>query len=620
MALGLALSGSVQAQEAAPAQPTGLVAMPGENQVTLSWDDPSATSITGYEYQVRKNGGAFTAWTPIPDSSASGLNRLSYTISSLDNGAEYTFVIRANNGQGASDQSSSATATPLPKPAAPVGLEAAARNGKVWLYWNRSTDASITGYQYWIRKGTGTPEWRDIPRSSATTWTHLVENLDNGSSYRFRVKAVNVAGDGAQTRPVSGTPRSTIADRPIPPQGLSAEGGPQSRQITLTWWDPSDANIVGYQYRLFSTDTWKAVLGSGPSTTSYTISNLEIGGTYAVRIRSAGLYYSFESAAVLAEPLNTPPSFPGDAVERTMAENTASGQPIDATVVATDAENDTLTYSLSGTDAGSFDFDASKGQLQTKAALDYETKSSYEVVVSVHDGKDDDGNPDTITVTNEEEEGTLTLSSASPVEGTALTASLSDPDGSVSGITWVWERSSDNTTWTAISGATSENYTPVTGDVGFYLRATASYTDGHGPNKSSQSPTTNAVAAASVANTAPFFPSSPSEDYLAVLAGQRQWIATTNFAGCPSRPPDSFANSAVFTTSAKFLMRWAGPSARAFLCRLTPKRNSLSRLWPVQISDHSPLTFSSPRSRNCRNPRPCLIWPNTGSTVCIRKA
>ena len=35
----------------------------------------------------------------------------------------------------------------------------------------------------------------------------------------------------------------------------------------------------------------------------------------------------------------------------------------------------------------------------------------------------------------------------------------------------------------------------------------------------------------------------------------------------------------------------------------------------MQISDHSPFTFSSPRSRNCRNPRPCLIWPNTGSTV-----
>ena len=36
-----------------------------------------------------------------------------------------------------------------------------------------------------------------------------------------------------------------------------------------------------------------------------------------------------------------------------------------------------------------------------------------------------------------------------------------------------------------------------------------------------------------------------------MLAGQRQWIATTNFAGCAGRPPDSFANSVVLATSAK---------------------------------------------------------------------
>ena len=31
--------------------------------------------------------------------------------------------------------------------------------------------------------------------------------------------------------------------------------------------------------------------------------------------------------------------------------------------------------------------------------------------------------------------------------------------------------------------------------------------------------------------------SSPSEDYLTVVAGQRQWIATTNCAGCPRPAP-----------------------------------------------------------------------------------
>ena len=51
-----------------------------------------------------------------------------------------------------------------------------------------------------------------------------------------------------------------------------------------------------------------------------------------------------------------------------------------------------------------------------------------------------------------------------------------------------------------------------------------------------------------------------------------------------------------------------------------PKRNGLSRLWPVQIRDHSPLTFSKPRIRNYRKPRPCLIWPKTGSTVSMRNA
>ena len=51
-----------------------------------------------------------------------------------------------------------------------------------------------------------------------------------------------------------------------------------------------------------------------------------------------------------------------------------------------------------------------------------------------------------------------------------------------------------------------------------------------------------------------------------------------------------------------------------------PQRNSLSRLWPVQISDHSPWTLSKPRSRNCRKPRPALIWPKTGPTVAMRRA
>ena len=38
----------------------------------------------------------------------------------------------------------------------------------------------------------------------------------------------------------------------------------------------------------------------------------------------------------------------------------------------------------------------------------------------------------------------------------------------------------------------------------------------------------------------------------------------------------------------------------------------------MQIRAHSPRTFSSPRKRSMRNPRACLICPNTGSTMNFR--
>ena len=85
--------------------------------------------------------------------------------------------------------------------------------------------------------------------------------------------------------------------------------------------------------------------------------------------------------------VNEAPEF-GATAQRVVAENTAAGENIGAPVEATDANDETLTYGLSGQDAGSFDIDTATGQLMTKAALDYETKSSYMVTVTATDGED----------------------------------------------------------------------------------------------------------------------------------------------------------------------------------------------------------------------------------------
>ena len=72
--------------------------------------------------------------------------------------------------------------------------------------------------------------------------------------------------------------------------------------------------------------------------------------------------------------------------DRSVAENTAAGQNVGAPVEATDADaGDTLTYSLGGQDAASFDINPATGQLMTRAALDFETKTSYRVVVKATD-------------------------------------------------------------------------------------------------------------------------------------------------------------------------------------------------------------------------------------------
>ena len=196
-------------------------------------------------------------------------------------------------------------------------------------------------------------------------------------------------------------------------------------------------------------------------------------------------------------PTNTPPQFAGATAIRYMPENAPAGANIGARLAATDAEGDDLTYALTGPEAGLFDIDPLWGQIRVKAPLDYETQASYlGVTVTVHDGKDAEGGADTsvddsidveIAVINVDEAGSVALEPAAPRTGAAVVASLSDPDGGVTGVVWVWESSADGSAWDVIADATDAAYVPVDDDDGRYLRAGASYADGEGPGKRARS-------------------------------------------------------------------------------------------------------------------------------------
>ena len=146
------------------------------------------------------------------------------------------------------------------------------------------------------------------------------------------------------------------------------------------------------------------------------------------------------------------------------------------------------------------------GELKFIAKPDFEAPTDanrdnvYEVTVQASDTQLVGMRRVKVTVVNENEPGTVTLSTAQPRVGIPVTASLTDPDGSISRLTWQWSIQGGD----PIAGATSETYVPVTGNVGSSLIATASYTDGQDDGQNATATTANAVAA-DTRNRAPVF-------------------------------------------------------------------------------------------------------------------
>ena len=109
----------------------------------------------------------------------------------------------------------------------------------------------------------------------------------------------------------------------------------------------------------------------------------------------------------------------------------------------TNADGDTLTYSLSGTDASKFNI-SSTGEFKLEAAADYESQSSYSLTILVSDGTETVSEDVTVVITNVIETApTLTLPAtisiaentsivtqavATDLEGSAITYALSGTD------------------------------------------------------------------------------------------------------------------------------------------------------------------------------------------------
>ena len=155
------------------------------------------------------------------------------TVSDVQSEGAETYRITLNDGTGyapgidktadgtLNDSSTSAV------PGSPTGFTATAGDGSVTLSWNNPNNASITGWQYQQKTGSAAyGEWTDIDNSDATTTSHTVPGLTNGTVYRFRVRAQNANGAGAQ----SGE-SSAVTPNPVVSFSKAYQHSPQSTTV-----------------------------------------------------------------------------------------------------------------------------------------------------------------------------------------------------------------------------------------------------------------------------------------------------------------------------------------------------------------------------------------------------
>ena len=266
---------------------------------------------------------------------------------------------------------------------------------------------------------------RQIKTKAGVTLDH-----ETDASYSVTVKADDGNG-GSDTVAVTITV-TDVAEQPETPSVTATEG--TTTGLDVTWTAPGlngGPALTGYKLRHRKGMGGSWTEGSGTETgTSATIGSLDVHSGYQVRVR--GLNGETPSAwspsGSGSTRANSAPEFANDAETRSVPENSAAETDVGAAVTATDTDTgDTVTHTLEGTDAGSFDIVSTSGQIRTKTGvtLDHETDASYSVTVKADDGN---GGSDTVAVTI-----TVTDVAEQPA-----TPSVTATSGSTTGLDVTW--------------------------------------------------------------------------------------------------------------------------------------------------------------------------------------
>ena len=305
---------SARTEITVPSVPRDLSATTESTEIQLTWKKPvsdGGLTLEGYRIEYLTDDGSWSALVVNSNSTDTG-----YLHRGLDPGSEWTFRVSAINSLGVGPATNAFTvvadAIPPDQPenviAGPNGAHAILVSWDPPLYDGGS---SIINYQIEIQDH---GQWFLRGSSNSTQFHHT--NLDPESTFTYRVGAMNSAGTGAWSEPVTGTSAKATPSEPL---DLMAEAD-GAHVIILTWDEPvSDGGyeIEEYEIRVQQPDTtiWEILASTETDARSYRHTGLLAGSLWAYQVRAINSFGSGDwSDMTTARTDLTPPTEPRNLV------------------------------------------------------------------------------------------------------------------------------------------------------------------------------------------------------------------------------------------------------------------------------------------------------------------